>query len=93
MSDQEKTQDQERARQARNACHSLVPQAVPFIKSLVDDGLINGWRDVGESRLLTQAEKEKIARAEYLTADRENMLRIKKERDAYQAALANVREK
>lgn len=41
------SQQKEEARQVRNNIHALAPTAVPFIESLVKDGLIRGWRDVG----------------------------------------------
>ena len=40
-------EQKEEARQVRNNIHALAPTAVPFIDSLVKDGLIRGWRDVG----------------------------------------------
>lgn len=36
----------EQARAVRARVHELMPSALPFIDSLVREGLIRGWRDV-----------------------------------------------
>ena len=41
----------------RNACHAMLPEAVPFIADLVKAGLIYGWRDVADVRTLHPNEK------------------------------------
>lgn len=46
----------EQIRHVRNSVHALCPEAVAFVKSLTDDGLIRGWRDVGEARLIKPKE-------------------------------------
>lgn len=47
----------ERARQMRNTCHAILPEAVPFIADMVKHGLIYGWRDVADVRPLQPNEK------------------------------------